>query len=218
MKHLPIGRGYQRSLVYLDGSNSYWDNTCTGWCPYTSSNKFTDLWEDSLPAWTRNNSWGCTQATQAGCTYEDDLFADFLVQGISAHANASQPLLTYFAPHSVHVASDPGLPLEAPDAALARFAFINDTSRQYYAAMVNTVDAQIGRIVDALKARGMWENTLVVRRRARPAASSRARTHTHPTPSLSFPLPLFPSSRRWSAQIMEAWCTQTGTLALPITR
>lgn len=161
MRHLPIGRGYQRSLVYLDGSNSYWDNTCTGWCPYTSSNKFTDLWENSLPAWGRNNSWGCTQISQAGCTYEDDMFTDFLVEGIAAH-NASQPLLTYFAPHSVHVASDPGLPLEVPDAALARFAFINDTSRRFYAAMVNTVDAQIGRIIDAVKAQGMWEKTLVI--------------------------------------------------------
>lgn len=137
-------------------------DTCTGWCPYTSANKFTDLWEDSLPAWTRNNSWGCAQDAQAGCTYEDDLFADYLVAGVAAHANASQPLLTYFAPHSVHVASDPGLPLEVPDAALARFAFINDTSRRFYAAMVNTVDAQIGRLVAAYKARGLWENTLAV--------------------------------------------------------
>jgi arylsulfatase I/J len=148
--------------VYLSGSNSYWDNTCTGWCPYTSSNKFTDLWQDALPAWGRNNSWGCTQAAQGGCIYEDDIFADFLVSGVAAHTNASQPLLTYFAPHSVHVASDPGLPLEVPDASLARFSFINDTNRRFYAAMVNTVDAQIGRLVDAYKAAGLWENTLCI--------------------------------------------------------
>jgi len=161
--HTPLGRGYNESLVYLDGSNSYWDNTCTGWCPYNSNTKWTDLWHNDGPAIGLNNSWACSQATQLeGCKYEDDLFTDHLVGVVQAHPDPAQPLFLYFAPHSVHVASDPGLPLEVPDAQLAKFAWINNTERRFYAAMVNKVDEQIGRIVDSLRARGMYENLAVV--------------------------------------------------------
>ena len=34
--------------------------------------------------------------------------------------------------------------------------------RQYYSAMTNYVDMHIGQVVDAIKAKGMWENTLFV--------------------------------------------------------
>ena len=94
--------------------------------------------------------------------HEDDLFTSFALEAISGAAAAQAPLFLYFAPHAAHQ------PLEVPDAQLARFDFVcaNDTSKQcqwrkQYAALVNLVDGHVGRILDALKAAGMWENSLV---------------------------------------------------------
>ena len=150
--HTPLGRGYQHSLVYLDGANDYYTSETGDWCGAPT----VDLWQDAGPALGLNNSLNCSQSWQPpSCVYEDALFTDFALARIAEHDPAT-PLFLYFAPHSVH------LPLEVPDAQLAKFDFITDsTPRRHYSAMVNNVDAYIGRIVAALKAKGMWENTLL---------------------------------------------------------
>jgi arylsulfatase A-like enzyme len=149
------------SLGYLDGANDYWTSDTGGWC---GSDSFTDLYgPGNSPAFGRNNSWACSQSNQApGCVHEDDLFTSFALEAISGAAAAQAPLFLYFAPHAAHQ------PLEVPDAQLARFDFVcaNDTSKQcqwrkQYAALVNLVDGHIGRIVDALKAAEMWDNTIL---------------------------------------------------------
>jgi arylsulfatase B len=151
--HTPLGRGYDTSLTYLDGANDYWDSTTNGWC---GAGLYTDLWSGDTPAYGLNNSWACSQAHQpASCKYEEDVFANFTLDAIRSH-DPSVPLFMYYAPHSVH------MPLEVPDAQLAKFAFIEDVSRRKYAAMVNYVDAHIGEIVAALTAKGMWNNTLLL--------------------------------------------------------
>lgn len=159
--HTPHGRFYSKSLAYLSGANDYFndvvydaDGVGQGYCAIHQ--KYTDLWQDAAPARGLNNSWACTQANQApGCIYEDDLFASYVLEQIAAHDVAS-PLFLYYAPHSVHA------PLEVPQAQLAKFAFINDTYRRSYAAMVNYIDGHIGSVVAALQAKGIWNNTLLV--------------------------------------------------------
>ena len=59
-----------------------------------------------------------------------------------------------WAPHLVHG------PLEVPQTALDRFAFIDDEMRRKYAAMVYYVDKLIGRVVAALQAKGMWDDLI----------------------------------------------------------
>lgn len=155
--HTPYGRGFQSSLAYLDGANDYWSytNAGEGYCSQ-EARAFTDLWSDTAPAYGRNDSWACSQSNQAaGCVYIDELFTNFTVDAINAQ-DPSSPLFFYFAPHNAHT------PLEVPDEYLNKFAFINDSARQSYAAKVNYMDMSVGRIVDALKARGMWNNTLFV--------------------------------------------------------
>jgi arylsulfatase I/J len=56
-----------------------------------------------------------------------------------------------------------------PDVYFQKFGFIahssvgdHGTNRQTYNAMVNFADGVIGNITDALKARGMWRDTLFV--------------------------------------------------------
>jgi arylsulfatase B len=161
--HTPAGRGFTDSLVYLDGANDYWANYVgpggynEGFC--TGPAALTDLWAGDAPAWGRNNSWACSQANQApGCVWEDDLFTDAAVAFIAAHnASTDGPLFAYVALHAAHE------PLEVPADVLAKFAFINDSApRREYAALVNAADASVGRIIDALTAGGLWDNTLLL--------------------------------------------------------
>ena len=106
----------------------------------------------------QNNSWECSQANQpASCRYEDEIFLQKVLDIIAAH-NPSDPLVLFWAPHIAHA------PLEVPQAYLDKFAWIgaDNKNRQFYAAMVNYVDDLTGKVVAALKAKGMWDNLLWV--------------------------------------------------------
>jgi arylsulfatase B len=157
--HLPSGRGYNKSLVYLDGANTQFSDACTGWC--SESGLTTDIWQDRGPAFRYNNSLNCSNTNQGpDCPYEDAVFSEFLIDVVQAH-DTSQPLFLYFAPHSVHVSAD-GLILEVPTAQEEKFMYINNTFRRRYAAITNLIDSLIGNVVDAIKAKGMWDDCLVV--------------------------------------------------------
>ena len=150
----------RRSDHYFHHANDYWTSVA-GNCPVPSGGNKTygvvDLWQNANgvegPARGLNNSANCTQAHQQGCKYEDEIFAEGVLSLIEAH-DPSTPLFLFWAPHNIHA------PLEVPQAFLDKFAFIHDSQRQYYAAMVNFIDTQIGRVVAALKSKGMWDNTL----------------------------------------------------------
>ena len=160
--HTPLGRGYDTSLFYFHHANDYWTSVA-GNCPLpaesmasAAANKtygVVDLWGTDAPARGLNNSGSCSQSDQAGCKYEDEIFAESVLAVIAAH-DASTPLYLFWAPHNIHA------PLQVPQAFLDKFSFIGDENRRFYAAMVNFVDTQIGRVVDALKAKNMWQNTL----------------------------------------------------------
>ena len=62
MSHIPRGRGYDKSLVYLGHENDYWTmhgETCPG------KSKMVDLWSDVAPAYAMNNPVSCSQSNQA---------------------------------------------------------------------------------------------------------------------------------------------------------
>ncbi len=87
--------------------------------------------------------------------YVTELLGDDAVRLIDKQ-DAKTPLFLYLAftaPHS---------PYQAPQAYLDRYRDIADPSRRAYAAMISAMDDQIGRVVKALEARGMRDNTLFV--------------------------------------------------------
>jgi arylsulfatase A-like enzyme len=87
--------------------------------------------------------------------YVTELLGNDAVQLIEKH-DPRTPLflyLTFTAPHA---------PYQAPQAYLDRYKHIADPSRRAYAAMITAMDDQIGRVVQALDARGMRDNTLIV--------------------------------------------------------
>jgi len=87
--------------------------------------------------------------------YVTTLLGDDAVRLIEKH-DAANPLflyLTFTAPHA---------PYQAPQKYLDEYASIADPSRRAYAAMITAMDDQIGRVLAALGARGMRQNTLIV--------------------------------------------------------
>ncbi len=160
--HTPAGRGYNTSLGYLGAANDYWTSEGLGTKCDGGAQPVTDLWQSTGgragdgPAFGRNNSWACSQDNQAaGCVYEDAFLTQFVVDTINAH-DPSRPFFFVWAPHSVHE------PYEVPEAYLAKFSNITLELRQYYSAMVNFLDDQVGTVVAALKAAGLWDTMLFV--------------------------------------------------------
>ncbi len=87
-----------------------------------------------------------------------DVLSDKAVDYLRAHDGAASPLFLYLAYNAPHY------PLEAPPELIAKYRrrFADRGFFAIYAAMVEQLDTGIGRVLAALQARGMAENTLVV--------------------------------------------------------
>lgn len=173
--HTPQGRGFDTSLGYFDHENDYFNyrpqtpfNTSGfgGPCPINAS--LRDLWDTDKPApgladgsaslfvHRISNSTGLTGFDNDVGTYEEEILFRRATEIIQAH-DTSTPLFLYYAFHIVHA------PLEVTDEWLEKYAFIRDSStRQAYHAMVGYMDAVVGNVTSMLKARGMWDNLLIV--------------------------------------------------------
>ena len=85
--------------------------------------------------------------------YLTDVFgreaADFI------HRHASQPFFIYFAPNAVH------FPYEAKPEILATLSHIADPTRRLFAGVFVSLSEAIASITAALKAEGLYENTLI---------------------------------------------------------
>lgn len=70
--------------------------------------------------------------------------------------DSDDPFFLYLAFNAPHT------PFQAPEEDQAAYADIADPNRRAYAAMVSTMDAQIGAVLDAIERRGMRDDTLVL--------------------------------------------------------
>ena len=100
--------------------------------------------------WQRNGKF----ITEKG--YVTTLFGDEAVRLIEKQ-DKTKPFFLYFASLAPHA------PYQAPKADEDRYAStIKDPTRRTYAAMITSLDDQVGRIVAALEKRGLRENTLII--------------------------------------------------------
>ena len=131
-KYLPNSRGFQHSYGHFNGAIDY----------------YTHIRDGGLD-WHRNGK----PLEQEG--YSTDLIAAEAVERIRKR-DRSKPVLLYVpfnAPHG---------PLQAPESLIDRYANIADQRRRVFAAMVDSLDAGIGRILSALEEEGIAKNTLVL--------------------------------------------------------
>ena len=74
---------------------------------------------------------------------------------IVENAPDGEPFFVYVAFNAIHT------PNEAPEELIEKFAEIPDSARRIKAAMSASLDAEVGRILDALDAKGVADDTLV---------------------------------------------------------
>jgi arylsulfatase I/J len=76
----------------------------------------------------------------------------------SSSTSSPSPFFLFWAPHAPHD------PYQVPQSYLDKpiFASITQPERQYYAAMTNLLDDNVGRVIALLKSNGLWNNTLIV--------------------------------------------------------
>lgn len=99
--------------------------------------------------WQRDNQ----EVREAG--YVTELLGKDAVALIEKH-DAKQPLFLYLAFTAPHA------PYQAPEEYVAKFAHIAEPTRRTYAAMISCMDTQIGKVVQALRDKGMHDDTLIV--------------------------------------------------------
>ena len=88
--------------------------------------------------------------------YYTDLIGNEAVSTIDHHDTA-KPLFLYVASLAPHA------PYQAPQGSIDGYKDLaGDIHRHTYAAMITDLDTQVGRIVDALKQKGMLDNTLII--------------------------------------------------------
>jgi len=175
-EHTPLGRGYETWLGYFQHANDYWGKgmpiQSTGEID-TCLNGFIDLFSHN--ATFRGGVRDGVSASQeclsepskhAAC-YEEQVFLDRALAVVTGHdvANSEAPLFLFYAFHLLHT------PLQVPQAYLDRIDSvlsksgtnpIDDQNRRLYAAMSLYMDEAVGKLVGALKAKAMWNDTLLI--------------------------------------------------------
>jgi arylsulfatase A-like enzyme len=87
--------------------------------------------------------------------YTTTLLGDDAVRYIEAQ-DGTTPFYLYLAFNAPHT------PYLAPEETVAKYASIEDPTRRTYAAMVDCLDENIGKVVAALEKKGLRENTLIL--------------------------------------------------------
>eukprot|EP00912_Choanoflagellata_sp_UC4_P000209 UC4_evm2s134 len=154
--HSPQGRGYDTSLGYFHHANDYWTEHV---------GPFVDLWHTDAPAHDLN---GTRVNTSSGGTsgavedYEEFKFLNFVLETIKAH----DPTVPLFYNYDFHIVHEP---MEVPAKYHEMFDFIADSQwgdynghRQTYTSMVHFMDHAIGNITSLLKAKGMYDDTIIM--------------------------------------------------------
>ena len=131
----PLDRGFDRHVGFLAGCVDYYSHIFY----WGAGDPVHDLWDDDAEAW-RNGR------------YLTEVIAEQAVDFI--HAHAAEPFLCYVPFNAPHY------PMHAPAEYLDRFPEL-PPERRIMAAMIAAMDDGVGRILDALDAHGIADDTLV---------------------------------------------------------
>ena len=135
---LPVHVGFDGSLGYLGGAEGHY-NQREGNDGLLSEP--VDLFLDGAPAYGRNGTYGAF------------LYSAYVARVIRAH-DPAKPLFVFMAWQEAHV------PNEVPDEFTD--GTIDFPLRRTYEGMVHCLDSGVGNVTAALKAKGMYNHTLIV--------------------------------------------------------
>ncbi|XP_053381274.1 arylsulfatase B-like [Mercenaria mercenaria] len=137
---IPTSRGFDTYFGYLTGSEDY----------YTHYRCYGGMCGNDL----RDNTDPADMKKYKGL-YSTHLFADKVIDIIEKHDN-SKPLFVYLPFQAVHA------PLQVPEEYMRQYQNIKDKQRRTYAGMVSCMDEAVGNITEAMKRKGLWDNTVLV--------------------------------------------------------
>eukprot|EP00929_Paragymnodinium_shiwhaense_P079975 TRINITY_DN41695_c0_g1_i1.p1 TRINITY_DN41695_c0_g1~~TRINITY_DN41695_c0_g1_i1.p1 ORF type:complete len:519 (+),score=79.06 TRINITY_DN41695_c0_g1_i1:75-1631(+) len=141
--YTPTFRGFDSFYGYYEGSEDYFQHTTSGGLDFHDEQG-------------QNCGPGCTKLVRDNAgQYSTNLYTKRAVDIIEAH-DASTPFFMYLAYQGVHA------PREAPDHYVKPYSqTIRDKGRRVFAGMVSALDEGMGNVTAALKAKGMFEDTLI---------------------------------------------------------
>ncbi|XP_067658829.1 arylsulfatase B-like [Haliotis asinina] len=130
----PTYRGFDTFFGYYNGNEGYFNHSVGGYLDYR---------DNELPA--RNYSG----------EYSAYTFTQRAVDIIHRH-DVSQPLFMYLPYQNVHE------PIEVPKKYENMYPSVINEGRRKYCGMVSALDEAVGNVTQALKDRGLFENTLIL--------------------------------------------------------
>ena len=134
-KFNPLNRGFDYFFGFLGGGHSYWGSNTVS--PH--NHMVTPLIE--------NRGVGEFDG------YLTDVLTDRAIEFIEQPADG--PFFLYLAYNAPHT------PLQAPDELIDKYSAIDDERRRIYLAMVDSLDQNIGRVLDTLDDSSLDDNTVI---------------------------------------------------------
>ena len=147
----PNNRGFHEFYGFLSGGHCY----------------FPTQYGEKMSRWVNADPPSVNELYGYGTPLEADGMdlppqEGYLTDLLTSHAisfmgsSRNNPFFIYLAYNAPHV------PLEAPEEYLKKYSHIQNANRRIYAAMVDNLDWNVGRLLSTLEKMGKRENTLVV--------------------------------------------------------
>ena len=147
-KNTPLERGFNSYKGYMQGEIDYYNKT------FQVPKKFLP-W----PTIIGKDWWVNKTADKNDLAYSKYAYDDEFTRVLDTYDVSQQeehPLFLYFANQLAHV------PLEVPDTYLSVCQAITDAKRKTYCGMLSAVDDSLNKVVTTLKAKNMWDKTLLI--------------------------------------------------------
>ena len=136
----PLNRGFNSSFGYLAGAEDHYTQVQRGEAGCVG----VDLWDTDKPAYGKNG------------TYSEFMYNDIAQKIIDAHS-PEIPLFLYVASQTMHA------PQEVPSFYSDMYAKQGyDEDYSIMNGMATVSDSLLGNVTNMLKAKGMWNNTLLI--------------------------------------------------------
>ena len=130
--NLPINRGFDSHFGFLGGGEDHYQD---------NGKKPVDLWRDHGPAYGENGTYSC------------ELYSAEALRVVAEH-DPKDPLFFYYAFQNTHEPYQCPTQYQDPG--------VDYAERRVVQGMLTCVSISIGNLTSALKAKGMWDNTLLV--------------------------------------------------------
>jgi arylsulfatase B/arylsulfatase I/J len=154
--YTPTLRGFDHYVGYYSGAEEHFTHEKLGYPAPSGATEKSGYWAYDLANSSGSDVRPCLPAVgNASATYSAYLYANETLRMLAAHDPAT-PLFVYLAWNNVH---DPN---EAPDEYVAKHPNIANMPRRQLAGMMSVLDDSLTAVIDGLKHKGMWDDTLLV--------------------------------------------------------